>query len=733
MLQNAGEAAGRSQMKLRSPRRLMRYLSGLRDAILSGGGTAGRLTLYIVLFSSATTILTTAVQLGLEYRADLRAIADRVDEFRLSQIPTLTNSLWMLDGALIHIQLDSLAKLPDIETLSLSVDGQVKWVAGAAVSKHTQMASFPLVHHHGGKDETIGVLEVTSSLDNVYNRIWDKALTELFNNAVKTLLVAVFALLLFQRSVTRHLYRLARYTQEIDFDEPNRPDLRLERKRRSKPDVLDILVEAVNTMRANLTAAFITSRQAEIRIRRENQILGELLRVNPLTTDQMADYFALITGKICAALEASRAEIWGRDDPPGFYSLDSYDVESRRHSHGDRWRDEQAPDYLAAVERQQFLAVADTRTDTCYAEFAAAQERRPACTAAIHAAVTQEGRLCAILTVEHAGGPRVWTADEMSFVSAVAALLAAAIAARDRQAAQRELSDYKDRLELMVATRTTELTRANAELTNTLAILQTTQAELVEREKLASLGSVVAGVAHEVNTPIGVGVTAASSLQRATEQIAVKFRGGDLKKSDLADYIDQAVLSSEILGTNLARAAELVRSFKRIAVDQSSETIGSVELGSYINDVVNSLRPQLKKGRHSIEVHATDQVVLDTTPSALWQIVSNLVMNSLLHAYGPGEHGTLQINIQRVGSTASIVYSDNGRGMPTDVRRRIFEPFFTTKRGQGGSGLGLSIVYNLVTKTLGGTISCSSAPGLGTKFTVTFPIRVSEEAAVHSL
>ncbi len=714
---------------LRLIRRLGRYLSGMRDAVLSGGGTAGRLTLYIVLFSSATTILTTAVQLGLEYRADLRSIADRVDEFRLSQIPTLTNSLWMLDGALIHIQLDSLAKLPDIETLSLSVDGQVKWVAGTAVSKHTQLASFPLVHHHGGKDETIGVLEVTSSLDNVYNRIWDKGLTELLNNAVKTLLVAVFALLLFQRSVTRHLYRLARYTQEIDFDEPNRPDLQLERKALAKPDVLDILAEAVNTMRANLTAAFITSRQAETRIRRENQILGELLRINPLTGDQTADYFALVTIKICAALEATRAEIWGRDDPPGFYCLERWDAEARRHGHGERWLDGQAPDYLAAIEREQALAVADTRTDSRHLEFAAALDDRPPAGAAIHAAVMQEGRLSAILIVEHAGGPRLWTGDEMSFVSAVAALLAAAMAARDRQAAQRELSDYKDRLEVMVATRTTELTRANAELTNTLAILQTTQTELVEREKLASLGSVVAGVAHEVNTPIGVGVTAASSLQRATEQIATKFRAGDLKKSDLADYIDQAVLSSEILGTNLSRAAELVRSFKRIAVDQSSETLGSVELGSYIADVVNSLRPQLKKGRHSIEVHVVDPVVLETTPSALWQIVSNLVMNSLAHAYGPDEHGTLQITVQRVGSTASIVYSDNGRGMPTDVRRRIFEPFFTTKRGQGGSGLGLSIVYNLVTKTLGGTISCSSAPGLGTKFTVTFPIRANEDPA----
>lgn len=707
-------------------RRTARSLTRLRAAILSGGGTAGRLALAILLFSSATTILTTAIQLGIEYRSDRRAIAQRVDEFRLSQLPTLTNSLWTLDSPLIRIQLDSLATLPDIETLALSVDGQVKWTAGTAVSDHIQVARFPLVHRQDGKDETIGVLEVTSSLATVDNRIWATALTELFSNAIKTLLIAVFALLLFQRSVTRHLYRLAAYTQEIDFDQPDRPDFRLDRRRRARPDVLDVLVETVNTMRANLTVSFIAARQAETRIRRANRNLGELLRVNPLIGDEAATAFALITEKLCAALEASRAEIWGRDDPPGFYCLDGYDVDARKHSHGDRWADGDAQRYRAAIERDQFLVVNDTSHDVRYGEFLTALGRRPDFASAVHAAVTQDGRLSAILTVEHAGAPRVWTADEMGFVRAVAALLAAALAARDRQAAQRELSDYKDRLEAMVATRTTELTRANAELTNTLAILQSTQTELVEREKLASLGSVVAGVAHEVNTPIGVGVTAASSLQRATEQISQKFHAGGLKKSDLADYIDLALLSAEILGTNLARAAELVRSFKRIAVDQSSETTDKVELGSYINDVVNSLRPQLRRGRHSIEVRSAGPVALETTPSALWQIISNLVMNSLSHAYGPEDHGAMRILIEQAGANVTIVYSDDGSGMPAEVRRRIFEPFFTTKRGQGGSGLGLSIVYNLVTKTLGGTIACSSAPGFGTVFTIILPTRGAE-------
>src|SRR5262249_40443956 len=161
----------------------------------------------------------------------------------------------------------------------------------------------------------------------------------------------------------------------------------------------------------------------------------------------------------------------------------------------------------------------------------------------------------------------------------IAAVASAAIEARDKRIAQRELSQYRDRLEEIIATRTAELTHANAELNQTLDVLQTTQVELVEREKFASLGTVVAGVAHEVNTPIGVGGTAASALKQATSRLQKKFVAGELKKSDLLGYVDVAVRSADILDANLTRAAELVRSFKQVAVDQSSEAIREVELG----------------------------------------------------------------------------------------------------------------------------------------------------------
>jgi signal transduction histidine kinase len=390
------------------------------------------------------------------------------------------------------------------------------------------------------------------------------------------------------------------------------------------------------------------------------------------------------------------------------------------------WSAASVSDYLSLLHRDKVLAISDIWTDLRGRELLVAHSMAPPYRSCIGVALQIDGKLGGILSVQHSGDAREWTADEIGFAGAVAAVASAAIEARDKRIAQHELSQYKDHLEEIIATRTAELTHANVEINRTLEVLQTTQAELVERAKFASLGTVVAGVAHEVNTPIGVGVTAATALKQATQRLQKKVEAGELKKSDLLSYVEVATRSSDILEANLGRAAELVRSFKQVAVDQSSEAIRVVELGQYIHDVMTSLRPELRKAGHGVTVDAPDPVELETTPSAIWQIVSNLVMNSILHAFEPGQRGHLTISVTRAEEAAIIVYRDDGRGMSPDVRRRIFEPFFTTRRGQGGSGLGLSIVYNLVTKTLGGTILCTSAQDVGTEFMITIPMRGTE-------
>ncbi|MEA2756983.1 MAG: hypothetical protein QOJ54_3272 [Aliidongia sp.] len=154
-----------------------------------------------------------------------------------------------------------------------------------------------------------------------------------------------------------------------------------------------------------------------------------------------------------------------------------------------------------------------------------------------------------------------------------------------------------------------------------------------------------------------------------------------------------------------------------------------IELRNYTGDVMASLQPTLRKAGHRLEIGDGEPIKLETAPSALWQIISNLVMNSMLHAFDPDQHGVLRLDIDRVGDTAILTYRDNGKGMPAEIRHRIFEPFFTTKRGQGGSGLGLSIVYNLATQTLGGTIACETKPGAGTEFVIAIPIRGRKSGA----
>jgi signal transduction histidine kinase len=694
----------------------------LRDSVFAGGGIARRLTFFIVLFSTVTAFLTTATQLYIEYKLDLKGISDRFTEFESAQLPILTNSVWIFDDALIRIQLDGLARLPDIETVDVLVDGKVKWSAGSRASRHVITRRFPLVQHDFGKTVDIGVFEATASLDAVYDRLIDKVMIALVANAVKSLLVAAFALMLFQMTVTRHLYRLADYAKRIDLERSDAPALTLDREPPERPDVLDQLVESINTMRANLTGAYAGSRRDEERMRRENRHLSALLHGDALRGGATAEHFAAVTETVTAALAVERAGIWRLDPATGIYRcLDFYDTRQQAHIAGPDFPLDTIGHFIASLERDKAMSAADIREDGRYREAAAHLGKVPGSLASIDAGVPIDGRVAAVISAKPAEGTRSWTADEVNFMSAIAALVAAAIEADDKLKAQRELSLYKDQLEEIVTRRTAELTVANMEISHTLNVLRNTQEDLIEREKLASLGSVVAGVAHEVNTPIGVGVTAASSLRHATQGIVEKLQNDTLKKSDLTNYFELALRSSDILERNLGRAAELIRSFKQVAVDQSSEAVRRVELRSYLGDVLNSLQPALRKGGHRVEFAPGAPIELETTPSALWQIVSNLIMNSMLHAFEPQQHGRIAIDIGRIDGAVVLSYRDDGKGMPPEIRRRIFEPFFTTRRGQGGSGLGLSIVYNLVTKTLGGAIACNSTPGAGTEFIITIP------------
>jgi PAS domain S-box-containing protein len=251
--------------------------------------------------------------------------------------------------------------------------------------------------------------------------------------------------------------------------------------------------------------------------------------------------------------------------------------------------------------------------------------------------------------------------------------------------------------------------------------LKESQSQLLEAEKMAALGRLVAEVTHEVNTPLGLGVTAVSHLRDVTKKVAKIYRAGEMKRSEFEETLTLFEETTGIVMNNLERATQLIQGFKGVAVDQSGEARRDFELRGYLNETLLSLKPRLKRSHIDVMVECPDGIMIDSYPGALSQVVTNLVINALIHAFTPKQNGRINIVATSDGDVVSLMVQDNGCGMSPESKERIYEPFFTTKRGEGGSGLGMHVVYTVVTQTLAGRINCESSPGLGTTFKIDFP------------
>ena len=284
----------------------------------------------------------------------------------------------------------------------------------------------------------------------------------------------------------------------------------------------------------------------------------------------------------------------------------------------------------------------------------------------------------------------------------------------ERKYVEEQIRKLNQELEQRVLDRTMELQEI-------IETLKETQDHLIQAEKMSALGSLVAGVAHEINTPVGIGVTVASFLQQKTDEFKGLFDTDNMRRSDLDGYLVTAVDSANIILSNLNRAVNFIQTFKQVAVDQSSEERRTFNMHDYINDVLFSLRPKLKKTQHTINVECPDDIELYSYPGAFSQIITNLVVNSLNHGFEEKENGEITIEVSESENNVRFRYRDNGKGVDAQNVKRIFDPFYTTKRGLGGSGLGLHIVYNVVNQTLGGQIICTSAAGEGITFDISLP------------
>ncbi len=287
------------------------------------------------------------------------------------------------------------------------------------------------------------------------------------------------------------------------------------------------------------------------------------------------------------------------------------------------------------------------------------------------------------------------------------------------------LSDANEALEQRVAARTQALEEANAHLSQVVNELRQTQSELVHQEKLASLGSMVAGVAHELNTPIGNALTVSSAWSFQAQQIRTSVQEGTLKRSTLERFSDDCVDMGDVVERNLRMAAEVIGHFKQLAVDQTSERRRVFLLQDIVADTLAALSPRLRQSHHRIELAIDPDLELDSYPGAISQVLNNLIINALVHAFEGRAQGHMRLLGQTAhsGDCAELVFTDDGVGITAVDLKRVFDPFFTTRMGQGGTGLGMHLVYNLVTAVLGGKIRLESMPDVGTEVHIVLPLK----------
>lgn len=268
--------------------------------------------------------------------------------------------------------------------------------------------------------------------------------------------------------------------------------------------------------------------------------------------------------------------------------------------------------------------------------------------------------------------------------------------------------------------------KSEAALATSLDNLKQAQSQLIEAEKMASLGGLVAGVAHEVNTPVGLSLTGISHFEYMVQALKKKFEAGELEEDEFIRFIQESEELGKTIHSSLERAANLINSFKQVAVDQSHEQIRCFDIVEYLHETMTSLSGMTRRSKVSFHIQPEQPYIELTNYAGYWaQIVTNLVQNTLIHAYEPKQEGQVSMVLKQEGTQFIFQFIDDGKGMDENTVSKVFEPFFTTNRKNGGSGLGMSVIYNIVTQKMKGTVTVKSRLGEGSVFTISVPLDVS--------
>lgn len=367
---------------------------------------------------------------------------------------------------------------------------------------------------------------------------------------------------------------------------------------------------------------------------------------------------------------------------------------------------EDYPNYFRHLEQERALIAHDAQQDEATREFTEGYLKPLHITSLLDIPVRHKGKMIGIICCENTAKMRHWHDTDITFAGCLADIAGRAISAQHRAAAEQALQANNRQLEILLRERN--------------QYLESIEDQLLESERMVSLGNLVSGVAHEVNTPIGVSVTATSHLDLELKKIHKRFSDGEITKSQLEDFLNSCGEVINILQYNLTRATDLVKSFKQVAVNQSHLVLEDVHLYELFDSLIRSLHHETKRKAVHYELDCPRNIILKTYAGALYQIFTNLIMNSLKHGFENMSAGECEIQIQAgylTDGSIRITFADNGVGIKQEYKEKIFERFFTTKRGNGGSGLGMNIVQNLTHKQLHGKINLlPTTQGAGFEF-----------------
>lgn len=419
----------------------------------------------------------------------------------------------------------------------------------------------------------------------------------------------------------------------------------------------------------------------------------------------------LIINSVCEGLQITRAGIWLYDAEQTLVECALLIDKSNNLEHESLvLTRKDFPHYFEALDSERTIAAHDAITDVATFEFADVYLKPLGISSMLDVPIRHRGKMVGIICCEHQGEPRTWEDDEVVFAASLADLYGRAISANERAVYEAKLIQANQTLEQNVKDRT--------------AALEAAQEKLIESEKMAALGNLVAGIAHEVNTPLGIALTSVSNCKEELKAIFRDFEQGELTEQGFKDFEEVCSEGLTLAENSLMRAANLVQDFKRTSADQTSLEIEKIALDEYIPRVCNPLKPMLRKEQVELSIDVTPDLVITTCPGVIAQILTNLISNAQRHAFGPSvNNGGNKIAVSCSKKDNDIVISvrDNGKGIAEEFHRKVFEPFYTTARDKGGTGLGLHILYNLVRQKFNGDISLLSTPGDGTTVTVCIP------------